>query len=84
MNTKVLITGGTGLVGVQIENGIKISSKDFDLRDPIQTNKMFEIYDVDKVIHTAAKVGGLGANMNYNLCSNSWIFSQFIFLPVYD
>ena len=33
MDSRVLITGGTGLVGSAISQGIKLSSKDGDLRD---------------------------------------------------
>ena len=29
----ILVTGGTGLVGSAIKNGIKLSSKDVDLRN---------------------------------------------------
>jgi GDP-L-fucose synthase len=62
----LLITGGTGLVGSQFTSGLKVSSKDCDLRDPIATNLLFENNkSIKKVIHTAARVGGIGGNMNY-------------------
>jgi dTDP-4-dehydrorhamnose reductase len=38
---KTLITGGTGLVGTSISQGIKLSSKDGDLRDWNQTLEIF-------------------------------------------
>jgi len=47
-----------------LPDAIYISSKDFDLRDPYQTDTMYAMYDVDYVIHLAAKVGGINANMN--------------------
>jgi len=39
---KTLVTGGTGLVGSTIPSGIKLSTKDGDLRDWNQTLEMFE------------------------------------------
>lgn len=59
-----LVTG-KGLVGSSIVGDIKISSSDFDLRDPSQVKKMFDLYKPTEVIHTAGKVGGLGSNMNF-------------------
>lgn len=63
-----LITGGTGMVGKgfldKLPNAIYVSSKQYDLRDPVQTNNMFEEYRPRFVIHLAAKVGGVLANMN--------------------
>lgn len=60
-----LITGGTGLVGSSLKNGIKLSSKDIDLRDWNKTITKFKNINPEKVIHCAAKVGGLGGNMNH-------------------
>lgn len=65
MNNKTLITGGTGLVGSAISQGIKLSSKDGDLKDLKQTLNIFDKYKPKKIIHCAGKVGGLGGNMNY-------------------
>jgi len=70
---KILITGGTGLVGKAIENisnkynyeFVFLSSKDCDLTDYLQTKKLFEKEKPDYVIHLAAYVGGLFKNMNY-------------------
>jgi len=61
----LLVTGGTGLVGSVINSTMKLSSKDVDLLDPIQTLKLFQELKPEKVIHCAAKVGGLGGNMNH-------------------
>lgn len=60
-----LITGGTGLIGSAFKEGIKVGSKEYNLTDIISTQNMFEYYQPDVVIHTAAKVGGVGANMEY-------------------
>ena len=74
-NTIVLVTGGSGLVGQAIksyvsnnhkennETWIFLSSKDGDLRDRQQTDAIFNKYQPTHVIHLAAKVGGLFANM---------------------
>lgn len=43
---------------------VYLSSKDGDLTDFNQTKKIFETYQPTYVIHLAAKVGGLFANMN--------------------
>jgi len=61
----ILITGGTGLVGSAIKKGIKLSSKDMDLRDWKSTLDGFKNIKPEKVIHCAARVGGLGGNMNH-------------------
>jgi len=62
---KLLVTGGTGLVGSTINADIKWSSKDVDLTDSRTTLGLFEFFKPKKVIHCAARVGGLGGNMNY-------------------
>tara|TARA_R110000868_G_scaffold22559_3_gene92533 strand:- start:15944 stop:16852 length:909 start_codon:yes stop_codon:yes gene_type:complete len=62
---KKLITGGTGLIGSQFKEGHKINSSDYNLLDEQQVRQMYEDIKPEIVIHTAARVGGLGANMNY-------------------
>lgn len=72
---KILITGGSGLVGYgikQIEKNyghefVFLSSKDCDLSNLEQTKSMFELQKPDCVIHLAAYVGGLFKNMNYKV-----------------
>jgi len=49
------------------ETWIFASSKDGDLRDPVETQKLFEKYKPTHVIHLAALVGGLFKNMKYKL-----------------
>ena len=70
---KILVTGGTGLVGYGIQSiqqkypnyeFMFLSSKDCDLSDYKQVNKLFEKEKPDFVIHLAAYVGGLFKNMN--------------------
>ena len=62
MKDKILITGGTGLVGYQLQkllpDAICIGSE-FDLRDTIVVNELFNKVKPTKVIHCAGKVGGL-------------------------
>jgi len=71
----VMVTGGSGLVGKAIENFVNekprdneswvyLSSKDGDLRDRKSTEAIFERVKPTHVIHLAAKVGGLFANMS--------------------
>lgn len=70
----IMVTGGSGLVGQAIkmfvskntkpnEEWVFLSSKDGDLRDRQATEAIFEKFKPTHVIHLAAKVGGLFANM---------------------
>lgn len=59
-----LITGN-GLVGSALNGDVKISSQHFDLRNTESVKSMYKFYEPTEVIHTAAKVGGLGSNMKY-------------------
>ena len=69
---KILVTGGSGLVGTAIKKIKKnyehcfifLSSKDCDLCNIIETHKIFEKVKPDYIIHLAAYVGGLFKNMN--------------------
>lgn len=70
MKNKILVTGGSGMVGKALQkvlgdDGIYLGSLDCDLRDQKQTEDIFCLYQPKRVIHLAAKVGGLGANINY-------------------
>jgi len=80
--TVVLVTGGTGMVGKALkdevdrlqaagerkgESWIFLGSKDGDLRDEKETRAIFEKYKPTKVIHLAARVGGLYFNLNSNV-----------------
>ncbi len=61
-----LITGGKGMVGSQFikEDNSIYTTSEHDLRKPKIVNHLFDLYKPNYVIHTAAKVGGLGANMS--------------------
>ena len=59
----VLVTGGSGMVGSAVKNGIKLSSKECDLRNWNDTIDYFERTKPKKVLHCAARVGGVGGNM---------------------
>lgn len=61
---KTLLTGAAGLVGSTIDADIKISGRNqVDLRNWESTYEFFKKHKPVAVIHTAARVGGLGANM---------------------
>mmetsp|Transcript_6258 Transcript_6258/g.10223 ORF Transcript_6258/g.10223 Transcript_6258/m.10223 type:complete len:315 (-) Transcript_6258:170-1114(-) len=72
---RVLVTGGTGLVGYGLKEAVKAdekenvddwffaSSKDANLCDRESTRALFERVQPTHVVHLAAKVGGLFANM---------------------
>jgi len=60
-----LVTGGSGLIGSEFTDYIKVRKNDFNLIDPSQVEMLFDKYRPDVVIHTAAKVGGVLANMTY-------------------
>ncbi len=73
---KILVTGGTGLVGSAIKSislsyptheFIFLSSKDCDLTNWEQTYDYFNHARPDYVIHLAANVGGLFKNMKYKV-----------------
>ena len=48
-----------------LPNALYISSKDCDLKNFDATHAMFKEYAPERVIHLAAKVGGIAANSNY-------------------
>jgi len=61
---KILVTGGNGLVGSQIKADIK-TGREYDLINQESTKRLLSEYKPTHIIHCAAKVGGLGANMKY-------------------
>lgn len=74
VNDIVLVTGGTGLVGKALQEVISenpprneewvfVGSKDADLTDYASSKALFERVKPTKVLHLAAFVGGLFANM---------------------
>lgn len=70
---RVLLTGGSGMVGQavlrrakELNTGWTIdapSSRDLDQRDAAKVAQWFATHKYDLVIHAAAKVGGIKANM---------------------
>ena len=64
---KVLITGGTGMVGKHLQeilpNAIYVGSKDYDLRNKVEVENLFKTYKPTCVIHLVAKVGGIQDNI---------------------
>ncbi|NXM04521.1 FCL synthase, partial [Tyrannus savana] len=76
---RILVTGGTGLVGRAIEKVVAdgegrpderwifVSSRDADLTSSSETKALFERHRPTHVIHLAAMVGGLFKNIRSNL-----------------
>uniref|UniRef100_A0A665TEC4 GDP-L-fucose synthase n=1 Tax=Echeneis naucrates TaxID=173247 RepID=A0A665TEC4_ECHNA len=77
---RVLVTGGSGLLGRAIQHVVKeekgakegeewifMSSKDANLMNMEETRAMFQKHRPTHVIHLAAMVGGLFKNMKFNL-----------------
>ena len=78
---KVLVTGGTGLVGKAIKSLINTTNTFFfigfksndhniiqcNLSDQKETDTLFDTIKPDYVIHLAANVGGLYKNTNYKV-----------------
>lgn len=71
MYKSILVTGGGGFLGrhvvnflVESEYNVRCpSSQDYDLTKFEDVDLLFGNYDFDAVIHLAANVGGIGANM---------------------
>jgi GDP-L-fucose synthase len=64
---KILITGGTGLVGSRFigEDYIRIGSKDINLLNQNSIGDFLKNKEIEGVIHCAARVGGVKGNMTY-------------------
>jgi len=68
---KILITGGTGMVGSAFKNIetehelVLVGSKDYKLHRILPTRWMIQDIKPDAIIHLAAQVGGIKANMDY-------------------
>ncbi|WP_133512426.1 NAD-dependent epimerase/dehydratase family protein [Candidatus Thiosymbion oneisti] len=71
----IVVTGSTGFLGQHLipvlesvygaDNVIGLSTKDFDLLDPDQVKRMFEVHEPEVLIHLVAYSGGIGANRLY-------------------
>jgi|LWDU01.1.fsa_nt_gi GDP-L-fucose synthase len=68
---KVLVTGGTGMVGSGFKNiksthdFILVGSSQYDLRSLHDTSQMVMDHKPDAIIHLAARVGGIKGNTEY-------------------
>lgn len=65
---KVVVTGGTGLVGTYLQNyidGVYINSSHYDLTRESDVADLYHDHEPDVVIHLAAKVGGIMDNIEY-------------------
>ena len=78
--SRILVTGGSGMIGSALKNVLPgatyISSKDCDLTDAKETIRLFKYHEPEKVVHLAAKVGGVHANTAYIgdfYCQNMYI-----------
>ena len=69
MKDKIVITGGTGMVGQSLQkimpNAIYLSSKDCDLSNLDETIKFFKKEKPDTIVHIAGRVGGILENLKY-------------------
>jgi GDP-L-fucose synthase len=87
---RILVTGATGFLGPHVVAALKaqlkaeiigVGRKDFDLLKPGQAELMLEKIKPDAVVHLAARVGGIIADMTYpadffyeNLFINTTVF----------
>ena len=59
MSKSCIITGGSGLVGSNFKDGIKINSSHCDLMNYDESYNKIKSFNPDSIIHCAAMVGGL-------------------------
>jgi GDP-L-fucose synthase len=72
---RVVVTGATGFLGRHLlpilqerygQRAVRgLSSRDYDLMDPMQVQRMFDDIAPNIVVHLAAYSGGIGANRTY-------------------
>jgi len=84
---KILVTGGTGLVGTYLKkifpDATYVSSKDYNLLDKKEVQRMFLDIKPRKIIHLAARVGGVHHNIQEpvkyfeeNLLMNTFVLQE--------
>lgn len=70
---RVYVTGGSGFLGQHLikeltkraYDVVATTSKDYDLRETARIKATLDKFNPDTIIHLAARVGGIGANMQY-------------------
>ena len=67
---KILVTGGTGMVGqgftrIETKHDLVLVGSEYNLTSPSCTSKMLTDHKPDAIIHLAAKVGGVKGNTDY-------------------
>ena len=64
---KILVTGGHGMVGMALQkilpDAVFVRSSEYDLRNRDECERCFKDHEPTHVIHLAARVGGIKANM---------------------
>ena len=84
---KILVTGRTGLVGTYLKkilpDATYVSSKDYNLLDKKEVQRMFTDIKPRKIIHLAARVGGVHHNIQEpvkyfeeNLLMNTFVLQE--------
>ena len=72
--SKILLTGGSGFLGSHVSDALRARgataivsprAAQVDLTDAVATRELFERERPDLVLHLAAKVGGIGANLKH-------------------
>lgn len=74
-NKRILVTGATGFLGKHLmpvlwerygrDHVVGVSSRDYDLIDPVQVARMFVELKPKVLVHLAAYSGGIGANREF-------------------
>ena len=70
MRTEILVTGGYGMLGRTLQKfapqAIFLSRRDCDLRNVGEVDRLFEKLKPERVLHLAARVGGVKTNAERN------------------
>ena len=70
MGAKLLVTGGTGLLGSALQKicpqAVFLGRRDGDLTEPREVGRLFERHRPERVLHLAAAVGGVKKNAEQN------------------